>query len=496
MGLETEYGITTPGEVEINPMVASSAVVTAYAKHVYGDARLRWDYDVETPMRDARTNSIKSPESDPDLELFEDPGMANVVLTNGSRFYVDHAHPEYSSPETTTPMDAVLWDRAGEVVVSEGSRIAVQITGIPRIGIYKNNTDNKGASYGCHENYLLSRKVPFEEIVATMTPFFVSRQIFCGAGRVGLEQDATGLGFQLSQRADFFEAEVGLETTLKRPIINTRDEPHADPEIYRRFHVIVGDANMCDFANYLKVGSTALVILGLEEGWLDHKPLKLESPLHSLRAVSRDIDLDCKLPLARGGKTTALEIQRNFLDQIRTSVEGASPEHLTWAKSLLSAWQETLDALERNPMSLVGSLDWVTKKWILDGYRSRDGLEWSDPRLAAVDLQWSDLSPEKGLAMVLRRRGTIKNLVTDEQARWAAVNPPPQTRAWFRGEVLRRFANCVAAASWDSLIVDVPGRESLVRVPTLDPFKGTKEHVGDLMSNSDDIGQLLARLDG
>ena len=496
MGLETEYGITTPGEVEINPMVASSAVVTAYAKHVYGDARLRWDYDVETPMRDARTNSIKSPESDPDLELFEDPGMANVVLTNGSRFYVDHAHPEYSSPETTSPMDAVLWDRAGEVVVSEGSRIAVQITGIPRIGLYKNNTDNKGASYGCHENYLLSRKVPFEEIVATMTPFFVSRQIFCGAGRVGLEQDATGLGFQLSQRADFFEAEVGLETTLKRPIINTRDEPHADPEIYRRFHVIVGDANMCDFANYLKVGSTALVILGLEEGWLDHKPLKLESPLNSLRAVSRDIDLDSKLPLARGGKTTALEIQRNFLDQIRTSIEGASTEHLIWAKSLLKAWQETLDALERNPMSLVGSLDWVTKKWILDGYRSRDGLEWSDPRLAAVDLQWSDLSPEKGLAMVLRRRGTIKNLVTDEQARWAAVNPPPQTRAWFRGEVLRRFANCVAAASWDSLIVDVPGRESLVRVPTLDPFKGTKEHVGDLMSNSDDIGQLLARLDG
>jgi proteasome accessory factor A len=496
MGLETEFGITTPGDAEVNPMVASSAVVTAYAKHIYGDARLRWDYDVETPMRDARASNIKNPEGDLDVDLFEDPGMANVVLTNGARFYVDHAHPEYSSPETTSPLDAVLWDRAGEVVVSEGSRIAMQITGIPRIGIYKNNTDNKGASYGCHENYLLSRKVAFDDIVAVMTPFFVSRQIYCGAGRVGLEQDSSSTGFQISQRADFFEAEVGLETTLKRPIINTRDEPHADPEAYRRFHVIVGDANMCDFANYLKVGVTALVIFALESGWLEANSLKLESPLLSLREVSRDLDLDVKLSLARGGKTTALEIQRQFFSQIEAALNEDVHAQLPWVSALMSAWQQTLESLERDPMSLVGNLDWVTKKWIIDGYRKRDNLDWSDPRLVAVDLQWSDLSPEKGLAMVLRRRGTIKSLVSNEQASWAAVNPPPQTRAWFRGEVLRRFANCVAAASWDSLIVDVPGRESLVRVPTLDPFKGTKEHVGHLMSKCEDIGQLLVNLDG
>jgi proteasome accessory factor A len=324
----------------------------------------------------------------------------------------------------------------------------------------------------------------------------VSRQIFCGAGRVGLEQDSSSTGFQISQRADFFEAEVGLETTLKRPIINTRDEPHADPEAYRRFHVIVGDANMCDFANYLKVGVTALVIFALESGWLESNSLKLESPLLSLREVSRDLDLDVKLSLARGGKTTALEIQRQFFSQIEAALNEDAHAQLPWVAALMSAWQQTLESLEREPMSLVGSLDWVTKKWIIDGYRKRDNLDWSDPRLVAVDLQWSDLSPEKGLAMVLRRRGTIKSLVSNEQASWAAVNPPPQTRAWFRGEVLRRFANCVAAASWDSLIVDVPGRESLVRVPTLDPFKGTKEHVGHLMSKCEDIGQLLVNLDG
>ncbi len=494
MGLETEYGITTPGQLDINPMVASSAVVTAYAKHVYGDAQLRWDYDVETPMRDARGGGLRNPEGDASDDLLEDPGMANVILTNGARFYVDHAHPEYSAPETITPLDAVLWDRAGEVVVSEGARIAGQISGISSINIYKNNTDNKGASYGCHENYLVSRKVPFEAIVRFMTPFFVTRQIFCGAGRVGIEQDSSKTGFQISQRADFFEAEVGLETTLKRPIINTRDEPHADPELYRRFHVIVGDANMCDYANYLKVGSTALTLWAVENGLLDPVGLQIENPLLALRTVSRDVELDAKFNLIGGQKATALEVQRRFVEQIESRMSSAHHDDLPWARGIIRNWADTLQLLQDDIEKLRGQLDWVTKRWVLDGYRDRDGLQWSDARLAAIDLQWSDLRQGKGLAMVLRERGVIKTLVTNDQARQAAVTPPSGTRAWFRGECLRKFSANVAAASWDSLILDVPGRESLIRVPTLDPFKGTKDHVGSVVDQASDIADLVSAL--
>ena len=494
MGLETEYGITTPGDADVNPMVASSAVVTAYARHIYGDARLRWDYDVETPLRDARGGSLRNPEGDFGDETFEGPGMANVILTNGARFYVDHAHPEYSAPETTTPLDAVLWDRAGEVVVSEGARIASQISGIPSIVIYKNNTDNKEASYGCHENYLISRKIPFEAIVRLMTPFFVTRQVFCGAGRVGLEQDAHKEGFQISQRADFFEAEVGLETTLKRPIINTRDEPHADPEQYRRFHVIVGDANMCDYANYLKVGTTALVLWAVENNLLDAAGLQLENPLWSLRTVSRDLNLETQLNVIGGTKATAVEIQARFIDQIYAGMTAEHYEMLPWATSVLKNWAATLKLLREDISKLIGQLDWVTKKWVMDAYLKRDSLTWADAQLSAIDLQWSDLRPGKGLAMVLRERGVIKSLVSNEQARTAATNPPVDTRAWFRGECLRRFSTNVAAASWDSLILDVPGRESLVRIPTLDPFKGTQEHVGPVMDSVDDVAALVAHL--
>jgi proteasome accessory factor A len=327
-----------------------------------------------------------------------------------------------------------------------------------------------------------------------MTPFFITRQIFCGAGRVGLEQDASQDGFQISQRADFFEAEVGLETTLKRPIINTRDEPHADPELYRRLHVIVGDANMCDQANYLKVGTTALVLWAIENRLLDPVALQVENPLWSIRAISRDVDLDVKLNLRGGSKATALELQQRFFELVSTNMTERERTQLPWAAEVLTRWEDTLALLRDDPMKLKGELDWVTKKWIMDGYRDRDGLDWSDSRLKTVDLQWSDLQPGKGLAMVLRERGVIKTLVTNQEARSAAVNPPETTRAWFRGEILRKFSPNVAAASWDSLILDVPGRESLIRVPTLDPFKGTKEHIGTLVEEANDISDLVAAL--
>src|SRR6266568_8706245 len=243
MGTEVEYGISVPGQPGANPMVTSSQIVNAYGARpeLNRGGRARWDYEEESPLRDARGFTYSGALYDPSEALAdEDLGLANVILTNGARLYVDHAHPEYSGPECTDPLAAVLWDKAGERVMEEAASAASAIPGTAPIQLYKNNTDNKGASYGCHENYLMNRATPFAEIVRYLTPFFVTRQVICGAGRVGIGADGREDGFQISQRADFFEVEVGLETTLKRPIINTRDEPHADPEKYRRLHVIIG----------------------------------------------------------------------------------------------------------------------------------------------------------------------------------------------------------------------------------------------------------------
>ena len=234
-------------------MVASTRLVNAYATATLKARRARWDFEEESPLRDARGFDMSREVADPSQLTDEDLGLANVILTNGARLYVDHAHPEYSTPECTNPLDIVVWDKAGEQIALDACRFA-SVTGEGDLLLYKNNTDNKGASYGAHENYLVRRSTPFGDIVRHLTPFFVSRQVVCGAGRVGLGQDGHGDGFQISQRADYFEVEVGLETTLKRPIINTRDEPHADPEKYRRLHVILGDANLAEISTYLKVG--------------------------------------------------------------------------------------------------------------------------------------------------------------------------------------------------------------------------------------------------
>src|SRR6266508_3160869 len=271
MGTEVEYGVSVPGQPGANPMVTSSQVVNAYGARpeLTRGGRARWDYEEESPLRDARGFTYSGALYDPAEALAdEDLGLANVILTNGARLYVDHAHPEYSTPECTNPRDVVIWDKAGEIVIIEGARQARQIPGSAPINLYKNNTDNKGASYGSHENYLMRRSTPFASIVRHLTPFFVSRQVVTGAGRVGLGQDGSAHGFQLSQRADYFEVEVGLETTLKRPIINTRDEPHANPDRYRRLHVIIGDANLSEISTYLYVGATSLVRAMIEAGWL------------------------------------------------------------------------------------------------------------------------------------------------------------------------------------------------------------------------------------
>ncbi|MGI8694249.1 MAG: depupylase/deamidase Dop [Geodermatophilaceae bacterium] len=496
MGTEVEYGISVPGQPTANPMLLSSQIVNAWA---VADAprlrRTRWDFEEESPLRDARGFDLSPSHAMDHTDLDDDAGLANVILTNGARLYVDHAHPEYSTPEVTTPRDLVLWDKAGERVMAEAARRAASVPSQPAIQLYKNNTDNKGASYGSHENYLMPRQTPFGDIVKHLTPFFVTRQMICGQGRVGIGQDGRDDGFQISQRADFFEVEVGLETTLKRPIINTRDEPHADAEKYRRLHVIIGDANLSEIATYLKMGTTSLVLAMIENEAIT-ADLTVEEPVQTLRAVSHDSSLRCLLRLRDGRRMTAVQLQMEYAALARSYVDsrlGSDVDDQT--ADVLDRWESVLDRLERDPMLCAQELDWVAKLRLLEAYRARDSLGWASPRLALVDLQYSDVRPERGLFHRLVARGSMQTLVTSAEVERAMTAPPVDTRAFFRGECLRRYPGHVAAASWDSVIFDI-GRESLVRIPTLEPLRGTREHVGALLDDCDTAALLVDTITG
>lgn len=493
MGTETEFGISVQGMPHANPMVASTRLVNAYASATLHARRARWDFEEESPLRDARGFDMARAVADPSQLTDEDLGLANVILTNGARLYVDHAHPEYSTPECTTPLDVLRWDKAGDQVAYDATRFA-SVPGEHDLLLYKNNTDNKGASYGSHENYLMQRSTPFADIVRHLTPFFVSRQVVCGAGRVGIGQDGRGDGFQISQRADFFEVEVGLETTLKRPIINTRDEPHADPSRYRRLHVIIGDANMAEISTYLKVGTTALVLAMIEDRFIT-TDLSVDHPVAALRSVSHDPTLQHLLELQEGGSLTAVQLQWRYFELARKYVEetyGADADDQT--RDVLERWESVLNRLERDPMECAGELDWVAKLKLLNSYRERDGLEWTDAKLHLIDLQYSDLRPDRGLYYKLARMGRIQRLLDDEAVTWAMHHPPEDTRAYFRGRCLDKYADHIAAASWDSVIFDLPGKDTLQRVPTIDPLRGTKAHVGDLIDAHDAAADLVEAL--
>jgi proteasome accessory factor PafA2 len=497
MGIETEYGVSAPGDASANAMLMSSQVVNAYAAPLGSRAgRARWDYEDEAPLRDARGWEISrdSAHASQLTDVPEDPGLANVILTNGARLYVDHAHPEYSSPEVTSPRDAVLWDKAGERVMLEAARRIAANPGLGDVNLYKNNTDNKGASYGTHENYLMRRSTPFADVVKYLTPFFVSRQVVTGAGRVGLGQDGTGVGFQISQRADFFEVEVGLETTLKRPIINTRDEPHASADRFRRLHVIIGDANLCEVATLLKVGTTALVLEMIEERGFT-RDLGVERPVATLHDISHDPTLKQQLTLRDGSSMTALELQWLFFEQASAFVNDRYGVDIDLAtKDVLARWESVLSRLTEDPMLCVRELDWVAKLRLLEGFRQREHLTWDAARLQLIDLQWADVRPEKGLYHRLVSRGQIERVVTDEEITEAIHEPPHDTRAYFRGRCLAKYGENIAAASWDSVIFDIPGRGALQRVPTLDPSRGTRDHVEELLQRCRTAAELVDAL--
>jgi proteasome accessory factor A len=491
MGTETEFGISVIGRPDFNPVLASSMVVNAYSAD--GRHRARWDYEEENPLRDAR-GFTQAGAHEPPPE--DDIGLANSILTNGARFYVDHAHPEYSSPETSNPYDAVVWDKAGERILEIAAQRAAQVLtasehGTPgRILITKNNTDGKGAAYGMHENYIVDRATPFGELVRQITPFFVSRQVMVGAGRVGNEFDLDDVPFQLTQRADFFEVEVGLETTLKRPIVNTRDEPHADPDRFRRLHVIIGDANMSEICTYLKMGSTALVLSMLEDGFLPAPPA-IKQPVASLHAVSHD--LTCAKPIALADGTTAspTELQWHYLDlAVKYGEDGRGP---AWGPEVTAVWERILTAIESDPMTLDGVVDWVTKYRLLTRYVERDGLDWGADKLKLIDVQYHDVRQEAGLYNRLAATGRFERLVSENEVQHAIAHPPEDTRAYFRGRCLEKFRDQVAAAGWDSIIFDT-GADSLQRVPMMDPAKGGRAATGALIDAAVDAAALLEAL--
>jgi Pup amidohydrolase len=488
-GIETEYGIVVRGG-DNNPVSASSMLINAYVAATARDrGRIGWDFEDEQPANDARGFELDASLA-PEVETM----LVNAVLTNGARYYVDHAHPEISTPEVTTAREAVVWDRAAEEIVRASMQHVRSM--LPQGGeiiVHKNNSDGKGNSYGCHENYLLARETPFGRMASQITPHFVTRQVFCGAGKVGCEltgRPADHVAYQLSQRADFFEEEIGLETTLKRPIVNTRDEPHADAQKYRRLHVIVGDANMSEVATYLKVGTTAIVLAMIEDDELGDEWL-LGNPVAAIRQVSHDPSLRQTIMLRDGNRATALEIQWGLLERARKYEqshgldcvgEGIGPD-------VLAKWEAVLTGLESDPASVANWVDWVAKQRLVDGYASRHDIEPGSSKLKAIDLQYHDLRIERCLAL----RAGLDTMVDPAEIADAMTDPPTTTRAYFRGRCLQKYPGDVVAANWDSLVFDI-GRDPLRRVPMMEPLRGTAEHVGTLIDQSETARELLERL--
>ena len=503
VGLETEFGVLRPGDAYANPVVLSTRVVEAYSVGA-GVPTARWDYEGEDPLADLRGGRLRRSAAHPS-QLTDDPARpapsgdvpsapwgsrarpsaaeaalpraTTAVLVNGARFYVDHAHPEYSSPEVLTPRDALIWDRAGEVVARRAMTALDEgnVDAPAQIVLYKNNVDGKGAAYGSHENYLVRRDVPFEALAEVLTPFLVTRPVLVGSGRVGIGQRSERPGFQISQRADYVESEIGLQTTFNRPIINTRDEPHADNARWRRLHVINGDANRFDVPIYLKIATTDLLLWFLEQAYTEGSDRFTEAltrlrrltivgdPVEEHWALSHDPTLSHELR-TQSGSMTALAIQRAFLDVISPAVTRVEDAQ---AHRALALWRQVLDVLEQWRHDGAGPaaqmVEWVAKYELCEGLRRRSGTGWDDPRLAALDIQWADLRPGRSVVDRLDAAGRIHRLVSEAEIQRAADTPPEGTRAAIRGTAIRRHPQIVGA-SWTCLLLDVPGAPGLARL--------------------------------
>jgi proteasome accessory factor A len=336
----------------------------------------------------------------------------------------------------------------------------------------------------------MDRRTSFKQIVEHLMPFFVTRQVYCGSGKVGSENRAQPCTYQLSQRADFFETEVALDTMVKRPIINTRDEPHADREKYRRLHVIVGDSNMSEYTIYLRNGVTALVLSMIEDGAIDRN-LSLRDPVRAIKEVSHDTTCQKEIELERGGSRSAVQLQAEYLEMAQryASSERADPI----LRDLLSKWEEVLEALERDPIELAGKIDWIIKKAMIERFMERKGLDWGAAQVQMLDLQYHDLRRDKGLYYLLERQGQVERIVSDEEISNAIHEPPEDTRAYFRGRCLQRYGAEVFGVNWDSISFGI-GEEPIKRVLMTEPLKGSKAHVEQLLADSPSAADLVKNL--
>jgi len=464
-----------------------------------------WDYERENPYQDLRGHKVARLARDPnDLQdrndrsrqLSREELLANTVLLNGARYYNDHNHPEYCTEACLSLMELVAHDRAGERILAacetrrnaELAREFANLPTPPRVRVLKNNTDYHGRTYGMHENYLFPRDIALDTVIRAMIPFFVTRQLYCGAGKVGIETSggATQPGFQLSQRADFFEERIGINTTAQRPIFNTRDEPHADKSKYRRLHVIAGDANRSEWSTAMKVGTTALVLDLVEDGW--RPSLELRDPVLAVKLISRGHDLVATVELSDGRKVRALDVLTHYYEAAQERYAGRDDE-TAW---VLSQWKEALDAIAGDPAPLADRVDWLVKKTLFDQVRGGKG--WEDPTLRRLDMAYHLVEPSLSLFRTLEKQGRIRRLVTDEQVEASLTAGPTGTRGAVRSLLLRRFGPSIRRLEWDSVTFGSNGRE--VRIQ-LDEVSGPLvTRVEQMVQQAPDLESLFATIKG
>lgn len=452
VGIETEYGmLCAGGEQEVDFAYEASMLVRSAP---LTDCFRGWDYAAESPRLDLRGKRIERLDHDPnDLRgntaqsqnFTREELLADTVLANGARFYNDHNHPEYCTDACLSLHDLVAHDKAGEGIVfrAQQARNAV-LDQDAHVRLVKNNTDYHGRSYGCHENYLVDRDTPLNNLIAACIPFFVSRQIYAGAGKAVHETATSRGGFQISQRADFFETEVGINTTTQRPIFNTRDEPHANPQKYRRLHVIIGDANCSESATALRVGATALMLDLVEDRAAPC--FHLRHPVPALQTVSRDLELKKPIALADGTTIRAIEIQRRYWEAAQR-YHGRDAE-TDW---VLNEWDDVLTLLDTNSTKLRDRLDWVAKLALFAQLSGGEDIDWNDPAVLRLDLAYHLIDPDLSLYHMLTRAGRMRRFVTDEAICAAEGSPPAGTRAGVRAACLAKFGAHITEMEWGSV---------------------------------------------
>jgi|UniRef100_A0A7C3LV22 hypothetical protein len=499
MGIETEYGIVRNDLRESDPVIESMELVRAYqSADLTG-----WLYQGEDPSLDARGFRVDNLAQDEEERAFTRSDYkrffsfhemkSDRILSNGGRLYNDHTHPEFSTPESFGILDLLRYDRAGVDILRLASREREKALGIEdALSLYKNNTDYHGHSYGCHENYLLPRSVAFDQIVSCSLPFLVARTVLLGAGKYGIESSEKrgSIRYQISQRADFMETLVSVDTMHCRPLVNSRDEPHSNRQMFRRLHLILGDANMSEWQTAMKVGMTEMVLKGLLlTGW---KPdIELADPVDAIKQVSLGLRYQPVLQVSpKKGSWTALDI----LDYYASSLEKRDIPWTDEEKWVLLQWRDAVDQFRKNPSLLADRVDWIAKEEMLSRFREEESLAPDDPWLQSLDLEYHNIDPDKGLFWALEESGEMVRLTRDEEVRNAMTAPPGRGRPRVRHAVILHFKEDVVEAGWEKIrfrngtLVDLP----LFQSCTEEDVAGILREIGCL-SSPEELEGLMRR---